>query len=124
MAGGWGDYVHMSARPTKPNAPHDALCRQLKMVGLEGWTREYRAIPGRRYRIDIAFPEQRIAVEVMGGTWANGRHNRGAGYATDCEKACLLAGMGWSYLPVTTEQVHSGLALEWIEQTLKARKSA
>jgi very-short-patch-repair endonuclease len=93
----------------------------MQAVGIQGYTREYRAIPNRRYRIDIAFPEKKIAVEVMGGTWNNGRHNRGAGYETDCEKASLLAGLGWRYVPVTTDQVRKGLALGWIEQALRVK---
>lgn len=109
----------MRAIANKKNSPHDLLCKYLKLVGIQGWTREYKAIPGRQFRIDIAFPELKVAVEVMGGTWSDGRHTRGAGYATDCEKACLLAGLGWRYLPVTSEQVRTGQALKWVEKALK-----
>lgn len=109
----------MNARVTRTSASHDLLCKHLDLVGVQGYTREHRAIPGRQFRIDIAFPELKLAIEVMGGTWSNGRHTRGAGYEADCEKACLLAGLGWRYLPVTSEQVRSGKALKWIEKALR-----
>lgn len=109
----------MTARPTRTSAPHDLLCRQLEAVGIQGYTREYRAIPGRRYRIDVAFPEKKIAVEVHGGTWIAGRHNRGTGMETDSEKICLLAGLGWRYLQVTADQVRKGKALAWVERALR-----
>lgn len=114
----------MTARRTNPSKPHETLAKQLEYVGIQGFTREYRAIPGRRYRIDIAFPEQRIAVEVMGGVWVGGRHTRGAGYETDSEKICLLAGLGWTYLQVTPDQIRKGQALKWIENAIRARKAA
>jgi len=117
----------VTARIVKNNGPHDLLCKQLDLAGIpryeldekRGFTREYRAIPGRKYRVDVAFPHLKVAVEVMGGTWNGGRHVRGAGYELDCEKACLLAVLGYRYLPVTTKQVRSGSALKWIEQVLR-----
>jgi very-short-patch-repair endonuclease len=74
--------------------------------------------------VDVAFPEQKIAVEVHGGNWINGRHNRGAGMETDSEKICLLAGLGWRYLQVTAAQVREGKALKWIEQVLRVSKAS
>lgn len=109
----------MTARPTKTSGPHDLLCRQMDLVGIQGFTREYRAIPNRRFRVDIAFPEQRIAIECMGGVFSGGRHTRGMGFTADCEKASLLAGLGFRYIPVTSEQIRSGKALQWIEKALR-----
>ena len=97
----------------------DALAWQLKAAGHTGWQREVHLIPGRKFRTDLAHLQARIAVEVDGGTWVAGRHNRGAGVSSDCEKACLIAIAGYRGMRVTTEQVKNGMALKWIEQALK-----
>ena len=75
--------------------------------------REYRFAPPRRWRLDFAFPEAMVAVELDGGTWTGGRHVRGSGYAADCEKhnAAVLA--GWSVLRLTGDML-SGNPVRWI----------
>ena len=97
----------------------DLLAWQLTAAGLTGFIREHKPFPDRRFRIDLAHLEApRLAVEVMGGIWSGGKHVRPSGYASNCEKACLLAIARWYYLPVTTEQVKNGQALAWIERAL------
>lgn len=85
--------------------------------------REYPFEPGRRWRLDYAWPEARLAVEVEGGQYARpvycnhcgklvqrrgkdgrmhsvragGRHNS-SGYAGDQEKYNVLAARGWRLL--------------------------
>lgn len=102
--------------------PVDRFVSQLKAVGIIGFTRELKAIPGRLYRIDVAFEAEKLAVECMGGVWQQGRHTRGAGYTSDCEKACLLAIEGWHYMPVTSGQIESGEALKWVESALRVAR--
>ncbi len=91
----------------------DTLALQLRAAGIPH-EREVRLIPGRRYRTDILV--DRLAIEVDGATWAQGRHSRGSGIETDCEKQCLVAIHGYIPRRVTGEQVRSGQALNWIEQ--------
>jgi len=50
---------------------------------------------GRRWRSDIAFPAVRVAVEIDGGLWIYGRHNRAAGALADMEKGNGYASLGW-----------------------------
>lgn len=103
--------------------PVDQFVAQLQAVGIQGFTRELQAIPGRKFRIDVAFPAERLAVECMGGVFQMGRHTRGAGYTKDCEKACLLAIEGWHLMPVTSDQIKAGLALKWVESALRVRRA-
>ena len=72
----------------------------------------------RKWRLDFYFPVEKLAVEVEGGTWAMGRHNRGKGFEEDCVKYARLAIMGNRLIRVTTGQVTSGMALQWIEEAL------
>jgi hypothetical protein len=72
----------------------------------------------RDFRFDFAWPAQRLAVEVDGGTYSGGRHTRGKGYEEDCEKVCEAVIRGWRVMKVTTKQVDSGEALSWIERAL------
>jgi len=97
----------------------DLLAFQLKACGLSGFVRELQFHPTRKWRIDIAFPAQRLAIEVDGGIATGGRHVRIAGVLADCEKTCHLAIEGWRLIRVATIQVKSGEALSWIEQALK-----
>lgn len=80
--------------------------------------RQYRFHPTRQWRFDLAWPEERLAVEVDGGVWSNGRHVRGAGYISDCEKCAEAAILGWRVIRVPTQWVQSGVAVEMIERAL------
>ena len=60
--------------------------------------REYKFHPTRKFRIDFSFTEKKLAIEIEGGAWQNGRHNRGTGFISDMEKYNLLTVMGWKLL--------------------------
>jgi len=79
---------------------------------------EYRFHDTRRWRIDVAYPDYRVAVEIDGGIWTRGRHTRGVGITADCEKTCALAMLGWRLLRVTPQQVMQGQAVLWITRAL------
>lgn len=70
----------------------------------------------RRWRLDFAWPDRMIAVEVEGGTWTGGRHTRGTGFMEDCEKYANAAILGWTVLRVTSDHVRTGQAVKWLEQ--------
>ena len=96
------------------------LDMQLRALKLHGWEREFRFHQARRWRFDFAHPESKIAVEVEGGAWGNGRHNRPAGFIADMEKYNQAALMGWVVLRYTPQQVASGEAVNQIEGALLA----
>lgn len=71
--------------------------------GLPAHVRECPGIPGRRFRFDLAWPEQLVAVEIHGGHWTGGRHTRGKGFESDLEKSNLAQLNGWTYLAFTAD---------------------
>lgn len=71
------------------------------------------AVPGRKYRIDFAWPDRKVAVEVQGMV-----HRIKNQFQADTEKMCLLVVNGWRVLPVSGDDVRSGRAAQWIETLL------
>jgi very-short-patch-repair endonuclease len=100
------------------SALEEALMQQIRALKLDGFVREFTPIKGRRWRVDFAHAEKRIAVEVEGGTWSGGRHTRGKGFEQDCEKYAALTLDGWRVLRVTGKHIKSGEAVAWIERAL------
>lgn len=90
----------------------------LKAERISGWEREYQFHPTRRWRFDFAWPLKKIAVEIEGGVWSNGRHTRGSGFIEDCRKYNEAVILGWRVIRVTTEMVRSGEAMEYIEHAI------
>jgi very-short-patch-repair endonuclease len=63
--------------------------------------REYQFYADRLWRFDRAWPEERVAVEMEGGTYGQGRHVRPAGFEDDCWKYNTAAALGWAVLRFT-----------------------
>lgn len=101
--------------------PEEALAWQLRAEGLT-FDREYRFHESRLWRLDFWFGDAKLAVEIDGGGWVNGRHSRGDGIERDCEKASHVAMAGYRLMRVTPGQVKRGEALKWILVALGLRK--
>ena len=80
---------------------------------------EYIFHPTRRWRFDFAFPNAKVAIEIEGGTWAAGRHSRGAGMEADMEKYNAATLMGWRVLRYTTAMVLRGDAINDVLEMFK-----
>ncbi len=123
---GWEGYAPTTAaaKPKRIRAMSSkleaALLQQIALCGLPAPEREVRLIEGRRYRWDMVWRAQRLAVEVQGATWTRGAHSRGKGQARDAEKQALATLAGYRCLSVTSDQVRSGQAVEWIGKALNA----
>jgi very-short-patch-repair endonuclease len=97
----------------------DIFAAQLDAVGLDGYVREYQAIPGRRYRFDFCWVKERLAVEIQGGTYSRGAHARPLGIKRDYEKGNLAVQFGWRVLQFDADMVKSGQALDFTEKILR-----
>jgi very-short-patch-repair endonuclease len=78
--------------------------------------REFRFDPSRKWRAD--FRANEFLIEIEGGTWNGGRHNRGAGFEKDCEKYNQAAVLGFKVLRFTTGMVKSGEAIKVLQLAL------
>lgn len=105
----------------KPVDLASVLATQLTQVRIHGWVREHRFHPVRRWRVDIAFPTIKLAIECegFGPKGKGGYHQSAEGVHGDCEKHTALAVLGWRLIRVTSKQIRSGHALRWIEATLE-----
>ena len=83
-----------------------------------GFVREYQFDAVRKWRFDFALPEHKLAIEVEGGIWTQGRHTRGSGYIKDLEKYNAAAAQGWKVLKFTTKQAKNGEAAQEILKNL------
>ena len=104
---------------TNPSKLEEELARQIKQAKLVKPKREYKFHPTRRWRLDFAWPKHKLAVEVEGGLWLRGRHNRPAGMIADMEKYTELSLAGWTLVRVADLHINDGTAIEWIKRGLK-----
>lgn len=76
-------------------------------AGLPAPQREYHFHDTRNFRFDCAWLDDKLAVEIHGGTARGGRHVTAAGMDTDCNKANLAVLLGWRVLVFTTRMLGS-----------------
>ena len=77
-------------------------------TGVEYEMEFYFARPERKWRSDIAFPSVRVAIEIDGGTWSYGRHNRASSVLSDMEKGNGYAQRGWLVWHLPWEWIEGG----------------
>ncbi len=87
--------------------------------------REFRFHPVRRWRFDLSWPEQQVAVEIEGIVPGGGRHQRMAGYTADCQKYRAAVLDGWSVLRYATPELRADPigAVEQVSSFLRQRLS-
>lgn len=94
--------------PTQPRTPSrlehrfELLWHTLNGPKLES---EFRFHPARRWRADYAHLESRTLIELEGGVWVGGRHNRAAGFVADAEKYFEAALAGWRVVRLVDSQI-------------------
>ena len=95
------------------------LDQQCRALCLPFPVAELKFHPTRRWRFDRAFVAARLAVEIDGGLFIGGRHNRGIGMERDMEKIAAAMLLGWRVLRVSPRHVTSGQAAVWIAALLR-----
>jgi hypothetical protein len=97
----------------------DLLIFKIEEAKLPAPKRNYIFHHVRKWELDLAFPELKLAVEVEGAVWTRGRHTRGGGFIEDCDKYNEAAFLGWRVLRVTRFHIENGKAIEWIRRALE-----
>jgi hypothetical protein len=92
------------------------LMNRIERAGLPTPVREYHFARPRRWRFDLCWPDDHVAMEVDGGGWVQGRHVRGKGFAADLEKYNTAALLGWIVLRVDGKMIEDGRAVAYLHQ--------
>lgn len=110
-------HMTVKARRSKPDyrAAVVAVCAALDREAPET---EYRFHDTRKWRFDFAWPLFKVAVEVNGGAFVQGRHTRGIGAVKDWEKLNTAQLAGWTVLQITPRQVTDGTLAALLREAL------
>lgn len=85
----------------------------LPMPVLQYWV-EDGGVP--RYRLDLAYPKSKVAIEYDGHPW----HDSPAQRAADEERRAWLRARGWTVIVVTSESFSYEAKREWTQQVSEA----
>lgn len=107
-----------AVRPKKLSPGEEELAQHLTIYKIE-FEREFVFARPRRWRSDFCVPSAKLLIEVHGGTWSAGRHNRGKGFEEDARKANAATLLGYRILSFTSSMVHSGEAIDVIVQGVR-----
>lgn len=101
---------------------HDMLWHAMQEeFGGHGLVREFEGVvKGRKYRVDIAIPSERIAIEIDGWQW-HGKHK--GDFVRDRERQNLITAECWQFLRFTAGMIRKDMAgcLELVRKTLRNR---
>lgn len=90
------------------------VAQQLTLLKLPMPQREYKHIPNRNFRLDFAWPDVKVGIEVQGMV-----HRIEGRFKGDIEKRALGLINGWRILEVDRAAIKSGMAISWIETLLR-----
>ena len=102
-----------AAKKYKKQKLEDEFLDMFAMVRPDGVPlpeREHTFHPDRKWRFDFAFPQIKLAVEINGGGFTGGGHNRGVHQASDFEKLNEAQRLGWIVVQFGTLQMKDPLA--------------
>lgn len=80
--------------------------------------KEYRFYKPRKWRFDYAFPKYKIALEVEGGVWTQGRHTNPKGFLGDMNKYNTATLLGWRLFRTTPKKLLSSNTIQLIRSAI------
>jgi hypothetical protein len=111
--------VHVKLKPA-----NILLEKHLRELGIYTIA-EFPFHPTRKWRFDYAFGDcstRKVAFEIEGGIYTQGRHTRGKGYEEDLMKYNEAALLGWIVFRFSTGQVLRGEAKKFLQEWLRGSK--
>ncbi len=91
--------------PKPPSRLEMAFLTLWRASGGPELEKEFRFHPTRKWRADFAHLPSRTLIEIEGGIYVNGRHNRGAGFAADLEKYFEATLAGWRVIRLGPDEL-------------------
>lgn len=91
--------------PSPPSRLETKFALYWQSLGGPELEREFRFHPERKWRADFAHIESRTLIEIEGGIYIQGRHNRAAGFIADTEKYLEAFLAGWAVVRLTAAQI-------------------
>ena len=88
--------------PRKKTQLEDPFAQCLAFKNIK-FVRQFRPFKERRFSCDFYLPDYNVVIEIEGGQWINGRHQRGTGYKNDIEKYNMITLAGYKILRLTTD---------------------
>ena len=105
--------VERPADKAGPSQLEVRFAQQIDTKGLKQPVREFYFLDGRDFRLDFAYPDLKIGVEVQGMA-----HRIKGRFQADIEKRALALLAGWRVLEVSGATIKSGQAICWLAQLL------
>jgi very-short-patch-repair endonuclease len=100
-------------------ADYSFFLAYLESHGISAPHPEFRFVPGRKFRADYAWPDERLLLEIDGGIYGGkGGHSSISGILRDMEKGNLASVHGYRVLRFTPDQLYEDRTLEMIRQCL------
>ena len=90
-----------------------ALHCRLELHPVNQPQREFQFDPMRKWRIDFAWPERKLAVEIESSV-----HRIKGRFARDIDKYNALQKAGWTLLRYTAKMVHTATAIDDVLEIL------
>lgn len=84
-------------------------------------TPEFKFHPSRKWRFDFAIQRLKIAIEIEGAVWQNGRHTRGYGFIADTKKYNAATSLGWAVLRFSSTLIYTQETIQIIKETVRLR---
>ena len=95
---------------------------QLRLIGLHDFETDYRFHSVREWKLDIAWPDLRFAIEVDGTIKSGqGGHQTTEGMTEDYQKQCEAMFWGWQIMRCTGPMVKSGEAADFALRLITRR---
>jgi hypothetical protein len=106
------DAVMQPPKRTAKSGPSELelmFSKQITVLDIPPPRREFKFMENRDFRLDYAWPEKRLAVEVQGMV-----HRIKERFLRDIEKLAMAQILGWRVLLVAGQDVRSGRAVSWL----------